>query len=852
VTDTAPSYALVTDLAELELLCARLAADRKPIGFDEETSYRGPDREKGAVKAEINYIVSAQLTNSPDWARMIPLAFDSGLNLDNRKAAALLWALFQVTDDEGLPLAVAHNAFAELRWSARWFLANLWDHPLFARQVIAARGYFPLRSDTVLESYVLAKYPRHGIKNITLWEYGHQMAEIESLFEGLTQKQLGCLRFSVLDQRDPKVISYACEDAVWCLRWHLDHWPALRRDKIFQLEMSVLPVVCDMADEGLEMDWAYIREGARQACEFEQLMLAEIIEEFNELLAAKGRDPLPPDFNWNSPPQKARLFYEWLELPVVHETDGGKSGKKKPSTDAKNAIPKLARLCEPIAQYARWMKLNTLRTHFLDIYEDNYSWAADGRAHPSLIQFGTIAGRFSCEDFNYQQSPGDFKCELRDGSTFEFSFRKAIIAPRPGLLPWWSMVLEDAGAPPELYLPDDWDPEAGWYLIGFDYSQIELRVMASQAGCTRLIEDYEAGADVHRRTAALMLGIPEDQVSKAERAKGKIRNFANIYGQGKKALADQLGIPLKEADLKDAQYRALYPELKPYRYKVIREARRDGYLITHFGRKVTIHEYKDPNPNIQFKGDMTAGNAVVQGPATGDYPKAVMIRATRAIRRAGLEGKIKLVMNVHDSLTFAVRKDVTPAQVVNLLQNEVVFPVKGWLPMVAEWYMGRSWGEQKDLEITGEPPNCRVRLKRKGAPAPVVASPHGVAADAVDRGPVPARPAAGYPQAAVADDDSGPAPHDGEPGPAGRKVVITVKDVPGSAEAQRLMALLRSLPGSSVVTLVTDEGALQIRGASGLTPAHEARVATVLGQGALVSYDLDSADAEAMSRGLRL
>jgi DNA polymerase I len=837
VTETAANNALLTDQDEIRERFTALVREARPVCIDFETGYRGEPREKASLHAEENFIVSLQVTNSPDWGRFIPLAFDAPPNADNKMVAALFWQLAHAVDAEGLPLMVAHNAFAELRWGARWLLRHLWDHPLFGRQVIAARGYFPMRSDTLLERYVEAESPELGLKPLTLAKYGHQMTEIEELFEdGLTEVKKKQIRFNTLDQHDPRVIAYACEDVIWGLRHHLDVFPRMRDDFIYRLEMQILPIVCAMTDRGLHVDWDYIREGARQAREFEQLMLADIIADFNKLLANAGHDQLPATFNFNSSQQRAQLFHDWLGLPVVHWTSGGKDGKnKKPSTDAKNAIPKLARLCPAVAKYAKWKKLLDLRVKFLDIYPDRYCWADDQFAHCSLNQFGTIAGRFSCEDFNYQQSVKDFRAELSDGSVFEFSLRSAIQAPPPGWRPWHELVLEEAGAPPELYPPEE-GRELGWYILGFDYSQQELRVMASQAQCRRLIADYEAGADVHVRTAALMLGVPEDQVTKPQRAEGKTRNFANIFGQGPKALADQLGIPLEEAYLKDTQYRTLYPELKPYRERVIRQARRDGHLITKFGRKVAIHEYRDPNPNIRFKGDMTAGNAAIQGPATGDYPKIAMVRAQRVLERAGLADVVQMFMNVHDALEFAVRKDVPPALVIAVLKDAVVFPVKGWLPIVADWHMGTSWGTLKELTVLPDGSVCLKGHEPPGAvPPPPVAAPLLSAPHRVQ--------ARDFPRAA----ETEPVSPEGPP----RKVIITVRQMPAAAEAQRLMALLRSMPGPNTVILSTPEGEVPVRGSSALAPGYQAQVAAVL-SGAVVSYALDSVDAEALADGLRL
>jgi len=847
VGDTAPSYALLTSLDELDALARRVAGEKRAFGFDVETGYEGPDREGGSLRAESNILVSYQFTNSLDWGRMIPLGFDNPPNVDNRKAAAILWQLHQATDDEGRPLGVPHNAFAELRWVARWFLRNLWDHPLFGRQVIAAHGYYPIRSDTILERYVEAESPQLGLKPLTLQWFGIKMTEIEELFEGgLTDTRKKVIRFNVLDQNRPDVIDYACDDAHKGLMHHLQCWPRVRDSFIYKLEMQILPIVCDMADRGLHVDWDYIRAGAREAREFEQLMLGDVVADFNELLTQRGHRKLPMDFNFNSSDQRAKLFHDWLGLPVVHRTKEGRI-----STDAKNAVPKLARLCPAVAKYAKWKKLHDLRDKYLDIYESKYLWAMDRFAHCTLNQYGTIAGRFSCEDFNYQQLPGDFRAELYDGTTFEFSFRSAIKAPPPGWRPWWELVLEDAGAPPELY-PAEEGRELGWYLLGGDYSQIELRVMAAQAGETRLINDYLSGADVHTRTAALMLGIPEDQVSPKQRKEGKTRNFANIYGQGVRALADQLGIDLEEAYAKDAQYRALYPRMKPYREGQIRRARREGHLITKFGRKVAIHEYKDPNPKMQAKGDMTAGNACVQGPATGDYVKIAMVRAVRALRKAGLADKVILVMNIHDALEFYVRKDVPPALVIAVLTPAVIFPVRGWLPMVMDWHMGTSWGTAKDLEVL---PDGAVRLKKKGAPAPApaVASPGGVVAGAADRGAVaaaaPPALAPGGERAGGAELPAGRLPD--HPGGSGRTVIVTAADVPGTDEGRRLKELLAVLPGPNSVVLRFPGGELPVPGTSGLGPQHEAEVATIL-PGAIVCYALDSVDAAELVKGLQL
>jgi hypothetical protein len=493
-----------------------------------------------------------------------------------------------------------------------------------------------------------------------------------------------------------------------------------------------------------------------------------------------------------------------------------------------------------------WARLVKLRTSFLDTYERDYSWAADDRAHPSLLQHGTIGGRFSCEDPNYQQSPKKYHYELRDGTVFDFNFRDVLAATQPGSRPWWDIVLEEAGCPD---VPPE--EELGYYFLGFDYSQIELRVMAAEAGETALLEAFASGEDVHSRTAALMLGIAVDQVSDADRGIGKTRNFASVYGQGIRALADQLGLTLDAAREKDAQYNAAYPRMQPYRRRVIARARRDGCVITKFGRRVPLHKIRDENPKIRAKEEMTAGNAAVQGPATGDYVKVAMVRAVRVLKKAGLADKVRLIMNVHDALMFEVRSDVPPIEVIRVLQPAVAYPVtepgEPWPEMVAEWHLGRSWGSVKDIHVEGDQivlgkkdkcERCRVV-----APAPVAAPEVTPEARAETDRSWAERRSLHFPWVR----HGVPAP---EPGPP-RKVIIVARETPTREQVTKLAELMRALPGQNTVELQIPDGTVPVKFPCGLSPAYEGHVSVILG-GAAVHYDADSVDTDALTAGLRL
>jgi DNA polymerase I-like protein with 3'-5' exonuclease and polymerase domains len=812
----APSAGTLFDLDEIRERTEALAAARLPIGLDCETGYLGDSREGASLHPEENFIVSVQFTNDMSWARMIPLGFERGPNVDNRAAAALLWPLFHAVDDEGLPLVVAHGAQAELRWLARWFLRNLWDHPLFGAQVRASHGYYPVRSCTLLESFAEGRNPSHGLKNMTAMPperggFGHQMRELKDGADSLLGKLLGrkptkqegnSVRFNVFDPTDPEVAAYACEDSVYALGHHLARWPKVRGSFIYKLEMSVLPIVCEAADTGLAYDWEMLRATSEEVRDFADLLLAEVVEDFEALAGER----LPPNFNFGSSQQLSDLFYEKCSLPIYHRTKAG-----RPSIDAKKALPRLIAEVPEVAKYNKWRRLNTLRNNYLEIYEAKYRRELDGRAHPLLVQHGTIGGRFSCEDPNAQQPPGKYSVVLRDGTSFKFNFRDVIIPSPPGRRPWYEQLLLEVGCTD---LPEV--DQHGWYILGGDYSQIELRVLAAEAGETELLEAFERGEDVHKLTASRMLGIPLDEVTPEQRQDtGKRMNFAIGYGLSDFGMAEQTGMPIEKCRELFAAFHRAYPKLKPFTRSVVARARRDGFVITKFGRRVTFHDIHDVNPKVRSAEERSAGNAVIQGPATGDYVKAAMVRARRALEKAGMADRVRLIMNIHDALEYEVRDDLAPADVIAVLQPAVVFPVTGpgvaWPTLVMDWHVGVSWGQKKEIEVLADG-SVRVKKEEKKKPASPSVSP-----------PVTS------------------------PEPA-RDVIVLAGAVPTRDQVQAFGRYLKSLPGGNSVELQLPTGEhVPVGFRCGLTPEHEAQVSGILGAPAAVHYALGPADASALA-----
>lgn len=833
------SYGATGDLHELRERVSQMLADRRAFAWDIETGYHGESREKASLHAEENFVAGMSITNSLKWSRYSPLAHDTGPNLDQRAAAEILYPLLvEARGEDGQPLGVCHGGKFELRVTRRWFEEQL--------GIKLDYKAFRIRSDTMLESYAEAINRFHGLKELTELQaavdrsgFWHAQLELEDLFpDKLTAKQRKCIRFNVLDPRDPKVQRYACEDTIYTLAHHRLRFPRLMkalaedRDRgigfIWKLEMSVLPIVCEMEDEGLWYDWDAMREWAARGSDFAGRYMEEIREDFGKLRGAQ----LDPTFNFGSSQQLGRLLYDDCKMPIRHWTQGGKTGVKKPSTDAKVALKGLSGEYPEVAKYLNWKRLTKLYRDFLgEGFEARYCFAEDRRAHPSLLQHGVPAGRFACADPNYQQSPRRYHYELADGTTFDFNFRDMI------------------GAPP------------GWYMLGFDLAQAELRAVAGMAQEPRLIEAFAAGVDVHKVTASLMFGIPVDAVTEDQRDVGKTLGFALVYGLTEDGLADRLGITRQEAEDLFAAFHAAYPAIGKWMEAIVRQAQDTGYVETWWGRKVRIWDIDSPIRRRRLEAQRTAGNAPVQGSATGDYMKLAMVRSSAALERAGLRDGVRLVMNVHDALEWYVRKDIPPARVIRVLQQAVIFPVPGWPPMVAEWHCGERWGSYRKLDVAVSPDGtvASVRLAQKGQPKELEIDLSGEEDDE-DVVPAPARPEAFAQVLAKAREgsttngvyDGGRHPDPGAAGVRGREsqrprtVIVMCDHNPLVSHVEEFVDYCRRQPGPNTLILRTPSGEGKMTFTTSVTPA-EAPVVSVMLGGAQVTYDAASVDYEALA-----
>lgn len=691
------NYGAIRDSEKAIAFIDKITNDPKyaglPIAFDIEAGYTGPDKEGVSLQQfHPDYIVvGISFTIDTGWARYIPFAHDDGNNID--RLPDVLRALWRMLNTGR---GVAHNAAYELKGMSRIFREVLWNDPEVGAEVRAANGFFPLLSDTMILVWLDASYDplRIGkdLKSVSLNAFGLEMTHFKDLFP-TEDSDLGpatkrgktrYVRFNSRNSMSPKVISYACEDSVAALLVHQKHYADHADKFIFKTEMSLLPVLCEMEmgpvdDKGnalgnMLFDWGLVASKAEEVARFRDAFNDEILMDLSQRLDR------PVNINLGSVQQLAKILFseapEGLGLPVKVRSE--KTNNPSTSDDALRVIAKSDPIIKKILTYRQVVKLYG---SYLNKFLTELQYSGTGVVFPNHNQAGALTGRMSVDQVSYQQWPKPYHFELANGTVFDLNFRDLLISPK------------------------------SHRFIGYDFSQVELRVLAGQAHETAMLRAFADGVDIHKATASTMLRIPLEEVSKKQRGVGKTCNFAVVYGSGPGNIADMLtsqGSPTTkdEAEKMLEMYYAGFPNLRSWMDTKIAEGREQKFVETLFGRKFTVWEYYDHREWIRSKGDRMCVNAPIQGGAA-DYMKIGMVRAQAAIHRAEREGLIpkygiRLFMTVHDALEFYVHDSVDTQTVIDLITPQVSFRVKGLPEIRTDWHEGQSWGHDVEIELDRE------------------------------------------------------------------------------------------------------------------------------------------------------
>ena len=398
------------------------------------------------------------------------------------------------------------------------------------------------------------------------------------------------------------------------------------------LELPLVPVLAEMERVGIAVD-APVLEAIADRCSAE---VAELETEAHRLAGGP--------FTLGSPKQLGEVLFTRLELPVQT------SGKTGPSTD-RTVLAKLRPLHPIVPVIERWRELSKLLSTYLRALPE--AAAGDGRIHPTFSQHTAATGRLSCTNPNLQAIP--VRTELGR------EIRAAFVAP------------------------------PGRQLVSVDYSQVELRILAHLCREPGLVDAFRRGEDVHRATAAEVLGKDPADVSKDERDRAKAVNFGIIYGISAFGLSEQLEIPRDEAQRYIDAYLGRYPQVQAFIEATIAETEERGYARTLLGRQRPIPELRARNRQVRQLGERLAVNSLIQGSAA-DIIKVAMIACDRRLRDEGRDAA--LVLQVHDELVFEAA-DADVDAVVALAVEEMVNAHPLDPPLVADAGAGPTWAAAK-------------------------------------------------------------------------------------------------------------------------------------------------------------
>jgi DNA polymerase-1 len=487
--------------------------------------------------------------------------------------------------------------------------------------------------DTMLASYVLDPGRRsHGMDVLAAEFLDHTMIS----YEDLTGKGKTQLAFDVVPVE--AACDYSCEDADITLRLRDVFEPQLESQGLTPLfrdvEMPLVGVLAEMEWAGIAIDVAHFKSLKAQFQAERERVEREIYAEAGE------------EFNINSNPQLRVLLFEKLGMPVKKRTPTG------PSTDA-SVLQELAEEGHAIPQLImEYREIAKLESTYIDTLPALVH-PETGRIHTTYSQAVAATGRLSSNDPNLQNIPirRELGREIRRGFV----------------------------------------PRKGWKLMAADYSQIELRLLAHLSQDPAFVQAFASGGDIHRETAAIIFGVPNEAVTKEMRARAKTINFATIYGQGAHALSRQLKISNAEAREFISTYFERFRGVRDYLQGQIEFAREHGYVETLFKRRRYVPELQEKNFNIRAFGERVAQNAPIQGSAA-DLIKVAMIRIDRALRERELNAK--MLLQVHDELVFEVPVPELD-ELTALVRAEMEGAASLSVPLLVEVGAGDNWLEAK-------------------------------------------------------------------------------------------------------------------------------------------------------------
>ena len=479
--------------------------------------------------------------------------------------------------------------------------------------------------DVMLAWYVLGTESSQDLENIIFSELGVNLEKFEEQFK---------------KRKIVEVDNKEKAEFLWKRAFYIKGLEVILEDRlrtedlhdIFEnLENKLVPVLASMENFGIKIDKKYFENYKKE--------LQENIEKLEkEIYSLSGET-----FNIGSPKQLGEILFEKMEIEPVKKTKTGYS------TDVE-VLEVLAlrgiEIAEKLLEYRGFTKLLSTYVEPLPKLADE-----DDRIHTTFNQNGTSTGRLSSANPNIQNIP----VRTDEG----IKIRKGFIS------------------------------QDGWSLVSFDYSQIELRVLAELSKDENLLLAYKKDKDLHDLTARkIFFKTDEEQVTREQRSIAKVINFSILYGKTPFGLSKELKIPVADASQYIKTYFEQYPKVKKFLENVLENARQNGFVETLYGTRRYINNINSSNKNLQAQANRMAVNTVVQGTAA-NIIKKVMIKLYDEFKN---NDDIKMLLQVHDELIFEVKDEVSEKymeKIKEIMEGTIKFED---IRLRANGSVAKNWG----------------------------------------------------------------------------------------------------------------------------------------------------------------
>jgi DNA polymerase I len=628
---------------EMHRILKRFSKKSDPTSKETSTKQAVPKSSTTLEKIPFQAITLDNIKSVMEVIRAIPddciVAFDTETTDLDVRIASIVGYSFSYDDEKAYYVPISHN-YLGVTDQITLHEAKESIELLFTKKIVGQNLKYDLgilrssfdftpnsiSGDTMLLAWLIDPYLKVGLDNLSEKFLKHPMIS----FKEMVKKGENFSHVEI-----ERACEYAAEDAFITRKLYMTLMPILEAqtaeilETYQKVELPFIHTLLDIESHGIKVDTDFFESlKAKSSASIEVLQ-----KEIYQLCSS--------EFNLNSPKQLGAVLFEQLNLPVIKKTKTGYSTDDTTLTKLLDAHP----VIKKIQQYRERHKLHS--TYIEPLLELALK-QEDRRVHTSFIQTGTATGRLSSKNPNLQNIP----TRSESGK----AIRQGFIA------------------------------KEGYTLLGLDYSQIELRLLAHYSRDKTLLDAFSHGKDIHHETAVKLFG---EEHAADKRGIAKSINFGLLYGMGSKKLADTVGISTKEAKEIIESYFTNFSSVKAYFEQIKLHAKRDGFVTTLLGRR-RYFDFEKANGMQYAMFERESVNTLFQGSAA-DLIKLSMNKIHETYKESK---EIKMLLQIHDELIFEVKEEVAEQyghEIQAIMQN--IYPLH--VPLVCNKVIAKSWRDLK-------------------------------------------------------------------------------------------------------------------------------------------------------------